>query len=693
MRLITLALLLPLFVAAQTDGGGSTGPNVQKYPKAKTAKKYRIAKAKIKDGSYYNAADYLEDVVKAKPEKITRVHQLADLNRFLRDYKKAEQYYKMVLDKDAEKYPEDNFYYAQMLKANGKYAEAKVKFQEFLKMKDSKDYPALKSASKAEIAGCDTALALIANPTKFKVVRESEVVNKPLQDFSPKPLSGNRMIYSSFKSDTAVNIDIAKNDYFTSIFMAEKKGGVWSEPTALPSPPNDSKTHVANAVFNKTETQLVFTKCDQTPLKLMLCKLYTSKKEGAGWSEPEEIKALNREETSSTHPSFGKTKDGKTILYFSSNRGNGGDFDIYYSVVNNDGSFEAPQRLGNEVNTSGDDVTPSYNEMTNTLHFSSTGHPGLGGLDVFRVSGTPGNFGAVSNMGVPINSGADDLYFALDEKGYKGYLVTNREGSLSQRGSTCCDDIWGVVLKNDIFLKGIFVKRDDPSQTPIAGIDASLYKAEDKTFQLQTSTVTGTEPFVMPLKRESSYKMNGTKDGFWPSIDNFTVSEDEEKDTIFKVFFIDPVLKKKIKIENVYFQFDKSNVIAFYQTKIDSVLSLLEQNPGWLLEVQGHTDAKGTDQYNDKLAQRRAEEVKKYLIKMKLAKERIVVKTFGEKQPAVANELPDGTDDPEGRARNRRVEFKIIVDKPDDAPEFEYGGEVVPEVKTGPGFTTPNKKK
>ncbi len=690
MRLLILAFFFPLLVMAQSEE--SSGPKLQKYPKAKPAKKYRIAKQKIKDGSYYNAADYLEDVVKAKPEKISRVHQLADLNRYLRDYKKAEQYYKMVLDKDVEKYPEDNFYYAQMLKANGKYAEAKTKFQEFVKMKDAKDFPALRSAAKAEIAGCDSALALIANPTKIRVIHENETINKPLQDFAPKPLSNNRLLFSSFKSDTAVNVDVAKNDYFTSIFITEKKGGAWSDPTALPSPPNDDKTHVANAVFNADESRIVFTKCDQSKLSVMMCKLYTSKKSGNGWSEPEEIKNLNRPETSSTHPAFGKTKDGKTILYFSSNRGNGGDFDIYYSVVNNDGSFENPQRLGNEINTAGDDVTPYYNEATNTFYFSSTGHPGLGGFDVFRVVGTPGNFGAVANMGVPVNTGADDLYFALDNKGAKGFMVSNREGTTSQRGATCCDDIWSVIVKNDVFLKGIFVKRDDPAQTPIAGVEASLYKVDGKNFELQTTANTTEQAFVMPLKRETSYKMNGNKEGFWPSIDNFTVAEDEDRDTIFKVFYIDPVLKKKIKIENVYFQFDKSNVIAFYGAKIDSVLSLLEQNPGWMVEVQGHTDSKGSDEYNDKLSQRRAEEVKKYLIKRKLAKERIVVKTFGEKQPAVPNDLPDGSDDPEGRARNRRVEFRIIVDRPDDAPEFEYSGEVVPEVKTGPGFTSPNKK-
>lgn len=687
MRFLALALLFPVLLIAQSETGTKTAQNVQKYPKAKTAKKYRIAKKQIKVGSYYNAADYLEDVVKAKPNKIVRIHQLAELNMKLRDYQKAEQYYKQVLDLDAGKFVEDNYYYALMLKANGKYEEAKKQFQEFAKMKDAADFPQLKSLVKSDVAGCDSAIAMLASPTKVKVSNQKVTFNKPLQDFSPKMVGENQVIFSALKSDTAINITDATNNYFTSIFTAEKQGGVWTNEVEFPTPPNDSKTHVANAVYTPGGNALVFTKCDQTPLSVMLCKFYKSTKENGAWGEAEEIKKLNKEEASTTQPAFGKDKEGNTILYFSSNRGTRGDYDIYYAKMNNDGSFESAQRLGNEVNTVGDELTPYYNEKTNTLYFASSGHPGFGGLDVFSVVGTPGNFGTVRNLGSPTNSSADDLYFALNNNGSKGFLVSNREGTNSQRGATCCDDIWEVIVRGDVFLKGIFVKRDDPTQTPVAGVDASLYKVDGTNFEIQTNAVTGASAFVMPVKRATSYKLNGTKDGFWPSVDNFSIDEEEDRDTISKIFYIDPVLKKKVKIENVYFQFDKSNVIAFYSVKIDSVLGLLAQNPGWMVEVQGHTDSKGTDEYNDALSKRRATEVQKYMIKKGLAKDRIVVKTFGKKQPAVANELPDGSDDPEGRAKNRRVEFKIIVDQPDDAPEFEIGGEVVPEVKTGPGFT------
>ncbi|HWB63590.1 MAG TPA: OmpA family protein, partial [Chitinophagales bacterium] len=276
----------------------------------------------------------------------------------------------------------------------------------------------------------------------------------------------------------------------------------------------------------------------------------------------------------------------------------------------------------------------------------------------------------------------------LDAKGAKGFEVSNRPGTTSPRGATCCFDIWNVVIQHDIVLKGIYVKRGDPTNTPVEGVDASMYKVNGNNFEFVANAKTTSTPFIFPVQRATAYKLNGNKDGFWPSIDNLTVSEDEDRDTIDQIFYLDPIIKIHIKIPNVYFAFDKSNVIDFYKQQIDSVVQVLNDHPAYTVEVQGHTDSKGTDEYNEKLSMRRANEVKDFLIKKKgIAEARVVAKWFGESKPAVPNELPNGEDDPEGRARNRRVEFKIIPDKPEDAPEFENIGEVVKEVKTGPGFT------
>jgi len=694
MKYFLLALLIPLtvFVNAQD---GSNLKNVEKYPKIKWRKKLKIARLKIQEGSYYNAAQYLEDAYKAKPDKIDIAHLLGEVNRYLRDYESAEKYYKVVIAKDPEAFVNDQFYLGQMQKMNGHYEDAHKTLDGYMKAPLGKKDISLKNLAKIEVEGCDTALILIKNPTKIKVEKTQGNVNSTIQDFAPKPLKGGGLLYSSQKSDTAVNMSVSKADTYTSIFTAEKTGNSYGNKTELPVPPNDPTSNTGNAVYSPDGNTIVFTKCVPKVAveNRMDCKLFRSVKNGATWNEAQEIKNLNHLEGTTTEPAYGVDKDGKDILYFVSDRKGSKGLDIYYATVNADGTFGAPTNAGPEVNTIGDEVTPFYSKKNKLLYFSSDGHPSIGGLDVFKIAGTPGNWTSTAvNAGVPINSQADDLYLALDEKDAKGFMVSNRIGTTSPRGATCCDDIWTVIVQRDITLKGIYVKRGDASNTPIVGVDASMYKVAGNNFEFVGNAITTANPFLFPVKRSTSYKFNGNKEGYWPSIDNLTIAEEEERDTISQIFYLDPIIRIHIKIPNVYFAFDKSNVIDFYKGQIDSVVMVLNAHPGYSVEIQGHTDSKGTDEYNQKLSERRANEVKTFLVKKKSIDEsRIVVKTFGEKMPAVPNELPNGEDDPEGRARNRRVEFKLIPDKTEDAPEFESVGEVVKEVKTGPGFTRGGK--
>lgn len=693
MKYFLLAVLAPLILFASAQDGAKV-KNVEKYPNVKWRKKLKIARAKVQEGSYYNAVQYLEDAYKEKPEKIEIPHLLGESYRFLRDYKLAEKYYKLVVDKDAEAYVDDQYWLAQMQKMNGNYDVAKKTYTNYLKAELGKKDNNFKAQAKIELVGCDTATALVSTPTKIKVYRTEGAVNTTIQDYAPKPLANNRVLFASQKTDTAVNTTVSKADYYVSLFTAEKAGNQYTNRQKLPMPPNSDTTNIGNGTLNLDETVLVFTKCDnKTVENEFTCRLFRSKKNGNTWGEGEELTALNFATGTTTQPAFAVDGDGNQILYFVSNRKGKKDLDIYYAKVNNDGTFGAITALDG-INTDFDDITPSYDPKNKLLYFSSNGYPGLGGLDVFKSYGAPGKWGAVANAGVPINSSADDFYMAIDQKGAKGFLVSNRPGTTSPLGQTCCDDIWTVIVQRDVFLKAIYVKRGDATNTPVVGVDASMYKVAGNNFEFVTNTVTTSAPFVFPVNRTTTYKINGNKEGYWPAIDNITIAEDEERDTIEQIFYIDPIVKKKIRIPNVYFAFDKSNVIEFYQKEIDSVVLVLNTNPGYSVEVQGHTDSKGTDEYNEKLAKRRADEVQKFLIKKKaIAANRVVAKSYGEKQPAVPNELPTGEDDPEGRARNRRVEFKVIPDKPEDAPEFENYGTVDPKVKTGPGFTYGVKKK
>ena len=174
-----------------------------------------------------------------------------------------------------------------------------------------------------------------------------------------------------------------------------------------------------------------------------------------------------------------------------------------------------------------------------------------------------------------------------------GFVVSNRPGTTSSRGATCCDDIWTVNIIHDIFLKATYVKRGDMTNTPVTGVDAAIYKVNGNNFDFVNSTKTTDQPFYFQLNRGTSYKINGNKEGYWPSVDNLSVDAEEESDTINKTFYIDQVIKIHIKVPNVYFAFDKSNVIDFYKGQIDSIVNILTLYPAYTVEIQGYTDSKG----------------------------------------------------------------------------------------------------
>lgn len=632
-------------------------------------------------GSFYNAVDQYEEAFEKKENNSRITYQIAETNRQLKDYKQAEKWYAKTVELNEAAFPEAQFQLAEMQKAQGNYDAAIDSYKKFMEMdassKDedaSKRLAVMKKLAKVGLAGAEMAEDLIAEKPYAEVEQIDGNLNNTLQDLSPKYVGENQVLMAALLPQEAVNLDEAheaNDDYYTKMYYATLDNGTW-ERELLPDNINSDNLHVGNGVLSSDGNTLYFTKCDEDDAHRMNCAIYMSKKEGGSWSDPDPVSSINKKNASTTQPAIGKDADGNDVLYFASNRtGSKGGFDIYYSVME-DGAFTTPQKLGGDVNTKGDELTPFYDATNGKLYFSSTGHPGLGGLDVFTVEGNVGSWSdAITNAGSPINSAADDLYLALNEAGSKGYMVSNRSGATSTRGENCCDDVFKVNLVQDVY---IAITAEDEKGNPVDGVDVALYTSKDGDFDFVGDGITADGSLITFLSmEETDYKINGNKDGYWPSITNVSMDEFGEitGDTLYKVIVMKPI--ERVKVQNVYFAFDKFDLRTTYKAKMDSVYDLLEEYEELILRIGGHTDSKGSDAYNQKLSEKRAQEAKEYFLERGVDEERILTKGYGETQPVAPNENPDGSDNEAGRAKNRRVEFKLLNDVNDDLPiEIEY---------------------
>lgn len=632
-------------------------------------KKIKTADQLYKDGSYYNAVDLYGEAYAKKENNTKLTYKLAETNKALKDYQQAEKWYAKTSELNNSK-PEAKFFEGLMQKNQGKYDEAAVTLQAFSDSYNDKEGTGLKTRAKLELEGIALAKEMMEVKPEIEVSTITGGLNNNLQDLSPKVVGKNKVLMAALLPESAIELETAKKgneDYYTKMYFATNEGGTWKREM-LNDNINSKTMHVGNGVVSRDGNTLYFTKCSENPAQNMVCNIFKSKKVNGDWAAAEALSAINKKDASTTQPALAYDDLGNEVLYFASNRvGTKGGMDIYYAEMNKDGEFSAPKNLGGKINTPYDDVTPYYDGTNGKLYFSSEGHPGLGGLDVFSVAGFGSEFSeTVVNAGYPLNSSADDLYLALNDGGTEGYMVSNRVGTTSSRGETCCDDVFKVKLIKEKFISYIFALEGDASNTPMTGVESAFYKVNNGDFDFVGNATTSNTPNSFLLEEGFSYKMNGNKDGFWPSITTVEGSEIASMtgDTLSKVFYMKAL--DRVKVKNVYFAFDKSNIREMYALEMDSVMTLMNKYPNIKLQINGHTDNKGSNEYNEKLSERRTKEAMAYFVEKGIAKDRIMTKGYGETTPIAANENPDGSDNEAGRAKNRRVEFKLIVNGEND---------------------------
>ena len=502
-------------------------------------------------------------------------------------------------------------YLAQSQHMEGKYKEAIKSYEQFLE-KAPKNVLA-----RDGLRGSQNAARIKANPTRYKVAA-AKLFNSRRADFCPMFFdAAHDVLY--FTSSTEKSKGTAKSEVTgtknSDIYFSKKnEKGVWQRPEAVDGELNTDFDEGITS-FSPDGTTMYLAKARREENASTSVEIFTSQRSEAKWSAP--VKLEITADTLSAYGDPAVSPDGNWLYFSSDMPGGQGGKDLWrINLKERVGSLE---NLGDVINTPGDERFP-YVRSDSVLYFSSNGHAGMGGLDIYRATLTPSGGWNVENMGWPMNSSYDDFGITFGD-GESGFFSSNRNDA---RGY---DHIYSFVKPElKITISGYVLDRDEEpvpnAVIRIVGDDGSNQKAIGKT--------DGT--FQFNLQRGVKYVMMAGAKGYMNGKQEF-VSDMAEEDAEYAVDFILAAMTKPQVIENIFYDFDKATLRPESKTALDSMVMILKDNPQIVIEMASHTDRWGNDNYNLKLSDRRAQSVVDYLIAAGIDPSRLRPKGYGETRP------------------------------------------------------------
>lgn len=503
-------------------------------------------------------------------------------------------------------------YLAQSLHAEGKFPAAIKAYEEFL-LKAPENATALNGLAGAKMANADR-----GKKTRY-IVRNAKLFNSRRADYAPMYADAsadalyftttNEKVLGDKKSEIT---GMKKGD----IWVARKnEKGEWQRPEAVEGELN-TEFDEGIISFSPDGSTMYLTRARREPNAPTGVEIFTSSRSDAKWSAAQKLEITSDTLSNYGHPAV--SPDG-TYLYFSSNMpGGSGGYDLWrINLKERVGSLE---NLGQFINTPGDEMFP-YMRTDSLLYFASDGHPGYGGLDIFRATLTPSGGWKVENMGKPLNSAADDFGITFEGNNERGYFSSNREDG---RGY---DHLFSFELPDlQIWISGWVLDRDEE---PVPGAVIRIV-GDDGSNQKQVARDDGS--FRFPLSRGVSYVMLAGAKGYLNAKQQFT-SDTAEEDAEYGVDFILAAINKPQVIDNIFYDFDKATLRPESKAALDEMAQVMRDNPNVTIEMASHTDRHGSDKYNLDLSERRAKSVIDYLISVGIASDRLQYQGYGKSRP------------------------------------------------------------
>lgn len=661
MKNILAVIISALFIWAC----GST-QKIKTGDQAFEQKSYAIA------ANLYKSEFNTEQVEQYKAQKAFRI---AESYKALNNTKDAEKWYAEALKLN---YPDviNRYYYATMLMANEKYDMAITEFKKY-----ANEDPINKMKAFDLVRACEDAKKTQMQKHNFLI--ENLEFNSSANEYAPVFFENKALVFSSDRTDALGTETYGwTGEEFSDLFISKPdKNNSYNSVNTFGENLNTDRNE-GTPTFNKNYTEMYFTRCGSPPKSKSktddYCAIFKSYRDFDGsWSIPEKVPFFS--DTVNVGQPF-LSPDGKFLLIVSDASGGYGGKDIWITYPEFDGWGE-PQNLGSSINTSGNEMFPHVAD-DGTLYFSSDGHIGMGGLDIFSAKKEGTVWKNVTNLKHPINSGADDFGLIIEKSKPDnaddfvkriGYFTSARKGG---KGG---DDIYKFIERNEniytlqaIVFEKVFENPNDPNSKVIdfkqvQGANISL-KKYGLALQPVGNAVTDKNGLAkFDLEAETDYAVSATKDGYFKRSVNTSTKGKKDDSKVNIVVQVNIILEKiyeerEIIIPNIYYDYDKTNLRPESEVVLDTLINLLAENPTIKLEIGSHTDSRGSSTYNEKLSQGRAESVVRYLISKGIDINRLSAKGYGESKPV--NKCIDGVKCTEEEYQeNRRTTFKVLSEK------------------------------
>ncbi|MGM0649586.1 MAG: OmpA family protein [Bacteroidota bacterium] len=542
---------------------------------------------------------------------------------------------------------------------NYKFDEAINMYSEYSaqnrKMKDEE-----RKKVQKRITECRSGKEIVKDTVDVKINNMGENINTEYPEYNPMILAdGSRLVFTARRKYVGNPVDEADGQYCEDVWYSDKKeDGSWSESRRFKSPIN-TKGHDAISGIS-TDGQVMYVYKPQTEKG---GDIFITRQEGNNWQEPE---SLGEPVNTEYHESKVSISYDKKTMYIVSTRpkDNHGGRDIYVSKKQPWGEWGEPENIGSVINTEYDEEGVLIHPDGRTLFFCSKGHNTMGGFDIFRsVKDTNGNWSAPVNLGYPINTPDDEAFFSIAADARHAYISSVRPDGYGSY------DIYEIIYPEEeeeeeeedeeeevkarmTLFTGIVkdVKTMEPLKASIEIVDNDK---NEKIVELNSNEATG--KFVASLPAGKNYGLSVNKEGYMFHSENFNIADTSGFEKVKKEVLLQPIeVGTKIVLKNIFFDYDKATLRESSFNELNKVVDVLKDNPNLVIEISGHTDNRGSLEYNLELSRERAKSVVDYLIEKGIDKSRLEYKGYAFEKPIADN------DTEKGRQMNRRVEFKVL---------------------------------